>query len=118
MRNMRSYGYTYRNGPLLRWGAGIPPETRAADSVALGSLDGSTLHGSTILPLPGAPEPIGVSNQAMQAMGGCSCSGSCGCGTPASSPLSGFVDSIPGGYITVGVAAFLAWKFLGKRKRR
>jgi len=110
---MRNYGYTYRGGPLIQWGHGTPVESRAADSVALGSLAGSTLHGSTILPAPGAPEPIGVS---MQAMGGCSCTGSCGCGPSATSPLSDFVDEIPGGYITLGIAAFFAWKFFKKKR--
>lgn len=128
---MRNYGYTWRGGPLLNWKHGPPIQSKAADTQALGSLGdhtlkGSTLHGATILPAPGAPEPIGVSNQAMQAMGntvmeamgGCSCSGTCGCGTPGpAAALSGLVDSVPGGYITLGAAALLAWHFLKKRKR-
>jgi hypothetical protein len=129
---MRNYGYTWRGGPLLSWKHGPPIQSKAADTQALGSLggstlDGHTLYGSTILPAPGAPEPIGVSNQrmkqalgntAMQAMGACSCTGTCGCGTPGpAAALSGIVDSIPGGYITIGVAAFLAWHFMKKRRR-
>jgi uncharacterized membrane protein len=51
-------------------------------------------------------------------MSGCSCHGSCGCGGSASAALSDIADSVPGGFITLGVAAFLAWKFMGKRKRR
>jgi len=95
------------------WGAepSAPRQTRAADTVALGSLGGSTLDGptlggpSTILPVPGGPEPI-------LGMGGCSCSGSCGCGTP----LSDFVDSIPGGYVTLAAGgALLAWMVMRKK---
>ncbi len=118
-----NYGYTYRNGPLLRWGHGTPVETRAADARALGSLSGdaptghtlagSTLSGANLLPAPGAPEPIGVTGKAMMPMGGCSCSGTCGCG----SGMSGIVDSVPGGYITIGLVALLAWHFMRKRGR-
>jgi hypothetical protein len=129
---MRNYGYTYRSGPLIRWGHGTPMQTKAADAQALGSLEESTLktptlYGSSILPAPGAPEPIGISNQrmramgdtAMQAMGGCSCSGTCGCGTPAAATaaLSGIADSVPGGWVTLGVGAFLVWHFMKKRRR-
>ncbi len=58
-----------------------------------------------------------MGNGAMQAMGGCSCSGTCGCGTPGpAAALSGFVDSVPGGYITLGAAALLAWHFLKRRR--
>jgi len=117
MSRIYSYGYTYRNGPPIRWGHGTPLQTRAADSVALGSLGGSSLQGATILPAPGAPEPIGVSNQAMQAMGGCSCSGQCGCGD-AGDGLGGFVDSVPGGYLTLGAAAIAGWWFFLRKKRR
>lgn len=88
-----------------------PRQSRAADSVALGSLGGgTTLDGPTlVLPAPGAPEPIGVTRSAMS---GCNCSGTCGCGTP----LSGFADAVPGGYLTLGVAAFLAWRMLRGRR--
>ncbi len=127
---MKNYGPTYRDGPLLRWGQGPPFQSKAGDAQALGSLEESTLstptlYGSTILPAPGAPEPIGVSNQRMrqamgdtayQAMGGCSCSGTCGCETPAA-PLSGIADNVPGGWVTLGVGAFLVWHFMKKRRR-
>lgn len=130
---MKNYGPTYRDGPLLRWGQGPPFQSKAGDAQALGSLEESTLstptlYGSTILPAPGAPEPIGVSNQRMQqamgdtayqAMGGCSCSGTCGCGTPAAAAaaLNGIADAVPGGWVTLGVGAFLAWHFMKKRRR-
>lgn len=102
------YAYQRAGGPILSWYGSTPPhQTRAADAAALGSLAGSSLDGPTlILPLPGAPEPI------LSGVGGCSCSGSCGCGTP----LSGIADAVPGGYLTLGVAAFLAWKFFIKKR--
>lgn len=108
-----NFAYTRGGAPLVRWNTRHAPyQSRAADTVSLGSLSGSTLAGST-LPAPGAPEPI------LGGLGGCSCSGSCGCGSasPAAS-LSGIADSVPGGYITLGVAAFFAWRYLSKRKRR
>jgi hypothetical protein len=131
---MRNYGYTYRGGPLIRWGHGTPVQSKGADAQALGILEESslstpTLYGSTILPAPGAPEPIGVSNQRMmqamgdaqvyEALGGCSCSGTCGCGTPAAATaaLSDISDAVPGGWITIGVGAFLVWHFAKKRRR-
>jgi len=107
-----NYGYTYRDGPLLRWGHGTPVQTKAADAQALGSLGGTTLSEPTLLlPAPGAPEIIGVTGRSMMPMGGCSCSGTCGCG----SPLSGIVDSVPGGYLTIAGVALLAWHFMRKR---
>lgn len=134
---MKNYGPTYRDGPLLRWGQGPPFQSKAGDAQALGSLEESTLstptlYGSTILPAPGAPEPIGVSNQRMrqamgdtayQAMGGCSCSGTCGCGTPAAATaaLNGIIDDIKAhpGYFAAGAAlgAFLMMHFMKKRRR-
>jgi hypothetical protein len=126
---MMNYGYTYRNGPLVRWGHGTPVQTKAADAQSLGSLEESsltrpTLYGSSILPAPGAPEPIGVSNQrmsmggVMEAMGGCSCTGTCGCSAPAATtPLSDISDAVPGGWVTIGVGAFLVWHFMKKRRR-
>lgn len=57
--------FAYRRGgaPLLSWQNGPPHQSRAADSVALGSvLSDPTL--SMPLPAPGAPEPLG-----------CGCSG-------------------------------------------
>jgi hypothetical protein len=97
------YAYQRTGGPILDWTRGPPLQSRAADSVALGSLGGSTLDQPTlVLPAPGAPEPVG--------MAGCSCTGSCGC-----NGLGGIVDAIPGGYLTLGVAAFVAWRLLRKR---
>jgi len=106
------FAYSRGGGPLLDWSSGPPRQTRAADATALGSLGTSSLSGPTlVLPAPGAPEPIGVSNQAM---GGCSCSGSCGCGT--GSPLGDIASSVPGGYVTIlAVAGLVAWKLLRKR---
>lgn len=107
------YAYQYTGAPLLQWGMHAPYQSRAADTVALGSLGGSTLAGPTlVLPAPGAPEPIDVT----PGMGGCSCSGSCGCGTGTG--LSGFVDAIPGGYVTLGIGALIAWRMLRKKRRR
>jgi hypothetical protein len=102
------YAYRRAGGPILDWRTGPPPQSRAADAVALGSLGGSSLSQPTlVLPAPGAPEPIGVS----RAMSGCSCRGSCGCG------MSG-VESIPGGWITVGIGAYLLWRLMGKPRSR
>lgn len=103
------YAYQRQGGPILDWSAGPPMQSRAADTVALGTLAGSSLDGPTlVLPAPGAPEPI------LGGMSGCSCSGTCGCGS--GSPLSGLVDSVPGGYVTLGIAAILAWRLLRKKK--
>lgn len=114
------FAYQRQGGPIITWRNGIPRQTRAADTVALGccglgSLEGTSLDGSTILPAPGAPEPIGVTRPAM---GGCSCHGSCGCGGGGGA-LSGLVDSVPGGMATLAVVGlFVAWKVFGKRRRR
>lgn len=108
-----NYAYQRTGAPILQWGRTAPLQSRAADAVSLGSLGGTTLANPTlVLPKPGAPEPVGVTPPKV-ALSGCSCSGSCGCG-PAPA-LSGLVDSIPGGYVTLGVAAYFAWKFLKKR---
>jgi len=106
------YAYQRAGGPILTWKGGPPTQTRAGDAKSLGSLGGGSSldHPTLVLPAPGAPEPIGVTQPAMS---GCSCSGSCGCG----GGLGDLVDSIPGGYITLGVAAFIAWRMLGKRRR-
>ncbi|HMG58028.1 MAG TPA: hypothetical protein VK601_31220 [Kofleriaceae bacterium] len=114
------YAYQRDGAPLIRWGQVAPMQSRAADSVALGSLGGgssldhSTLEqGTIILPRPGAPEVIDGSG--LSGLGGCSCSGSCGCGSAAPS-LSGIVDAIPGGVITLGIAAAVAaWMLLKKK---
>lgn len=100
-----NYSYLRAGGPLLKWGSTVPRQTKAAPG-ALGSLGNPTL----ILPAPGAPEPIGVTRAAM---GGCSCSGSCGCG--GHSAVGDFVDSIPGGYLGLAVGVFIAWKIFSKK---
>lgn len=109
-----NYGYTYRDGPLLRWGHGTPVQTKGADAQALGSLGGTTLSEPTLLlPAPGAPEIIGVTGRSMMPMGGCSCSGTCGCGGGA---LNGIADSVPGGYLTIAGVALLAWHLMRRRR--
>lgn len=120
------YAYQRGGAPLLDWTRGPPRQSRAADSVALGSLGGSTLSGPTIvLPRPGAPEVIngaGVGPGAppawrasAAALSGCACSGSCGCGPTAG--MSGLVDAVPGGYLTLGALVCVGWWLAGKRKR-
>jgi len=52
------FAYQRGGAPLLSWRDGPPHQSRAADSVALGS----TLSEPTLtmpLPKPGAPEPLG-----------------------------------------------------------
>ncbi len=106
------FAYNRAGGAMYNWnGMAAPSQSRAAPS-SLGSLGGTTLSQPTLLlPRPGAPEPIGVS----QGMGGCGCSGSCGCGPK--SPMGDFIDSIPGGWIGLGVGALLVWHFMTKRRR-
>jgi hypothetical protein len=112
------FAYQRQGGPLVTWGQAAPKQSRAAETSGLGSLGGTTLDEPTlVLPAPGAPEPIGVTppssyTRPVGPLNGCSCHGSCGCG----GSLSGFVDSVPGGYITLGVAAFLAWRMLRKHR--
>jgi hypothetical protein len=62
------YRYAYQRGsaPLLSWKGGPPRQTRAADTVGLGSLGDPTI--ALPLPRPGAPEPVGGL--------GCGCGGS------------------------------------------
>lgn len=110
------YAYQRTGANLLDWNQSAAPRQSKPASLALGSLSGTSLTGGTslsgptlVLPAPGAPEPI------LGGMGGCSCSGSCGCGP--SSGMSGIVDSVPGGYATIIGGALLAW-YLMKRKRR
>ncbi len=109
------FAYLRDGSPLLDWRSGIPPQqSRAADAAALGSLGGTTLDAPTlILPRPGAPEPIGVTvpGPPRPSLMGCSCHGSCGCG----SGLSGIADAVPGGYLTLGVGVFLLWRMLRKK---
>ncbi len=95
------YAYQRQGSGLLTWGMAAPKESRAGETASLGSLGGATL----VLPAPGAPEPI------LGGVGGCSCQGSCGCGDG----LSGLVESVPGGLITIGVVGFIAWRLLRKR---
>lgn len=65
------YAYLRGGAPILDWESGPPRQSRAADTVALGSLAGTTLDHPTLeLPVPGGPEPLS---------GNCGCSGSCGC---------------------------------------
>jgi len=106
------YAYQRQGGAIYDWnGLSVPHQSRAADSVALGSLGGSTLDQPTLLlPKPGAPEPIGVT----RAMGGCGCGGSCGCSGGAMGDL---VDSFPGGYVGMGIAAVVAWMVFRKKRR-
>lgn len=103
------FAYHRRGVRMLDWAKGPPRQARAADSVALGSLGGGTTldEPTLVLPRPGAPEVI------LSGMGGCGCKGSCGC-----AGVGDLADAVPGGYLTLGVAAFLAWKLLFKRKRR
>jgi len=104
------YAYQRGGAPILDWSRGAPRQSRAADTVALGSLAGSSLDDPTlVLPAPGAPEPIG--------MAGCSCTGTCGCTTSgALGALGDLADSIPGGYVTLGIAALVAWKLLHRKR--
>jgi hypothetical protein len=107
------FAYQRAGGPILDWRKAPPKQSRAAETagMGLGSLGGGTTldHPTLILPKPGAPEPIGVT----QGMGGCGCSGSCGCGEG----MGGILDAVPGGIVTVGIGAFILWKVLGKKRR-
>lgn len=118
------FAYQRAGGPIVTWGkGGFPRQTRAADAVSLGcapcaallgmgSLAGSTLDRPT-LPAPGAPEPVGVSRGMPLSGVSCKCGGSCGCKYDG---LSGVVESIPGGYVTIGLgAAFLLMVVMGSR---
>ena len=53
------YRYIYQRGsaPLLSWKGGPPRQSRAADTVSLGSLETPTI--GLPLPRPGSPEPVG-----------------------------------------------------------
>lgn len=105
------FAYQRQGAPLLRWGMAAPASARSATNRSLGGL-GSLGGGSSLdhptLPLPGAPEPIGVA----QAVGDCGC----GCGGRCSGGMSGIVDAIPGGYLTIG-GAVLALLLLRKKRR-
>jgi hypothetical protein len=108
------YAYQRTGAPILNWTSGPPQQSRAADSVALGSLGGGTTldYPTLVLPAPGAPEPVGITRPTPASLSGCSCSGSCGCG----SGMGGMLEAIPGGIVTVGIAAFAAWWMLRKRR--
>ena len=107
------YAYQRAGGPILDWKTAPPRQSRASETTSLGSLAGSSLAGPTlVLPAPGAPEPVGITRQAM---GGCGCSGTSKCGGMGGA-LDELVDALPGGYITLGVAAFVAFKVLSKKR--
>ncbi len=107
------FAYQRDGARLVSWNSphGIPPyQARAADTLSLGSLAGSTLDNPTlVLPRPGAPEPI-------SGLGGCSCSGTCGCGSRA--PMAGIADAVPGGYLGLAAAGLVAWLLLRGKKRK
>lgn len=104
------FAYQYNGAPLLQWNRSAPAQSRASDTVSLGSLGGTSLAGSTlskptlVLPLPGAPEPIDITHD--DGMGGCDCSGRCGCVS-----FSG-IEAIPSWakYGALAAAVFVAWK--------
>lgn len=106
------YLYQRSGGPIISWNRNsAPPQTRAADTVALGSLGGTTLdHPTLVLPAPGAPEPLNGDC-------GCGCKGAGTCGG-GSSAMSGITDTITQNPILAAVGAFLAYKWWKKRKRK
>jgi hypothetical protein len=64
------FAYQRGGAPLLSWRNGPPIQSRAADSVALGSTLSEPIFGMP-LPKPGAPEPLS----------GCGCGGGGGGGS-------------------------------------
>lgn len=121
-----------RNG--LSWKNGPPRQTRAADTVALGSvLSEPTL----VLPRPGAPEVMlgdvymreprgGITRAGMNGLGGCGCKGSCGCTGMGAVQTSLYEDvsmTLFGGVLSTGQvlvmggAAYLAYRLFFKKKR-
>lgn len=92
---MGRYIYQRSGGPLLTWRNGPPRQTRAADTVALGSLGGDTTLGMP-LPRPGAPEPL---------------DGDCGCGGNSSG--RDFIVDITSPSFLVG--ALLAYVLFGRK---
>lgn len=99
------YIYQRDGAPLIRWQGrnSAPMQTRAADTVALGSLGDPTL----VLPVPGGVEPLnGIS---------CKCGGSCGC---SGGGLHGITDTITGNPVLAIGAAYLAYRLFFKKKRR
>lgn len=100
------YGYQYNAAPILDWSRYPPQQTKAADAKTLGylgSLSGSSIGDGTSLPLPvpGGPEP----------MGDCSCTGTCGC------KGLGDLEITSTTMVLLGVAGFIAFRMLKKRKR-
>ncbi len=90
--------YAYHNDGVMSWrGTSSPRQTRAADSVSLGSLGGDTTLGMP-LPRAGAPEPMGA------------CCSSCASGVGE--------FAIPGGTKTMMIGVALATYLLFFRKRR
>lgn len=75
-----------RGGSMLSWRYGPPRQTRAADTLALGSLSEPTL----VLPAPGAPEPLNFTQSPY-----CGCKGKKMIRVPAN-PLAGIpvVDDV------------------------
>lgn len=102
------YVYQRAGGRILDWAGGPPHQSRAADAVSLGSLGDTSLDNPTlVLPLPGAPEPVGITRPAMSG---------CGCGCTKRGGMGDLADSVPGGYVTLGVAALLIWRMLRKKR--
>ncbi len=90
------YAYQRGGAPLLQWKDGPPRQTRAADSVALGStLSEPTL--SMPLPRPGAPEPLG-----------------CGCSSGSNGGNYVF-ELLPDSFLGGLVAGWLLFTFLNRR---
>lgn len=95
---MPKYAYQNDGGPMS-WKHGPPPQSRAADTVALGNY--------LVLPAPGAPEVLNGLGDC-----GCGCKGMGNCSTPA---MSGITDITPV-KIAEAAAAYLAYKYSKKKK--
>jgi len=118
------YLYQRSGGPLITWSGrnSAPPQSRAADTVALGSLEGTSLSRPTlVLPAPGAPEPLnGIS---------CKCGGTCGCSGSAAAmsglpivddvvtAISPIVGPTVANVAAYGGLAYLAYKLLKRKKK-
>lgn len=108
------YIYERSGGPLIQWSGrnSAPMQTRApVDS--LGSLGDTTLSRPTlaeptlVLPKPGAPEPLN---------GDCGC-GCKGAGTCGGGAMHGITDTVTAHPVLAALGAYLAYKWLKKRKR-
>lgn len=108
------YKYAYQGSghPILTWKNGPPRQTRAGDSVSLGStLDDPTL----VLPRPGAPEPLnglGCADSYMKTSKPCT-----GCrGKTGMAGVSESIAALPSGVKIAGAAglAYLLYKHLKK----